>query len=114
MMNLFGASQLALEVKNPLSNAGYARCRFNPWVRKIPWRSRWHPGILAWRILWTEEAGGLQFIGLQRAGQDRSVLARMYSEPIYRAGIEMQTEKGLVDMVGRERVGGMEGEGGRN
>ena len=35
-MNLFGASQVALEVKNPLSNAGYARRRFNPWVRKIP------------------------------------------------------------------------------
>jgi len=27
---------------------------------------------------------------------------------IYRAGIEMQTEKELVDMVGRERVGGTE------
>ena len=26
--------------------------------------------ILAWRIPWTEEAGGLQFIGLQRVGHD--------------------------------------------
>ena len=25
-----------------------------------------HAGILAWRILWTEEPGGLQFTGLQR------------------------------------------------
>ena len=25
-----------------------------------------HSSILAWRILWTEEAGGLQSIGLQR------------------------------------------------
>ena len=25
-----------------------------------------HSSILAWRIPWTEEPGGLQFIGLQR------------------------------------------------
>ena len=24
-----------------------------------------HPNILAWRILWTEEPGGLKFIGSQ-------------------------------------------------
>ena len=27
-----------------------------------------HSSILAWRIPWTEEAGGLQSIGLQRVG----------------------------------------------
>ena len=27
-----------------------------------------HSGILAWRIPWTEEPGGLQTMGLQRAG----------------------------------------------
>ena len=27
-------------------------------------------GILAWRILWTEELGWLQSTGLQRAGHD--------------------------------------------
>ena len=26
--------------------------------------------ILAWRILWTEEPGGLQSMGLQRVGHD--------------------------------------------
>ena len=57
------------------------RCRFNPWVRKIPWRRKWQPlqcsclestmdggawwangnhsSILAWRVPWTEEPGGL-------------------------------------------------------
>ena len=30
-----------------------------------------HSNILAWKILWTEEPGGLQFMGLQRIGQDR-------------------------------------------
>ena len=29
-----------------------------------------HSSILAWRIPWTEEPGGLQCMGLQRAGRD--------------------------------------------
>ena len=29
-----------------------------------------HSSILAWRIPWTEEPGGLQFMGSQRAGLD--------------------------------------------
>ena len=30
-------------VKNPLTNAGDMRHRFDPWVGKIPWRKKWHP-----------------------------------------------------------------------
>ena len=41
------------------------RCRFNPWVRKIPWRRKWLPCIVAWRITQTEEPGRLQFISSQ-------------------------------------------------
>ena len=29
-----------------------------------------HSDILAWRLPWTEEPGGLQSIGLQRVGHD--------------------------------------------
>ena len=29
-----------------------------------------HSSILAWKILWTEELGGLQSMGLQRVGHD--------------------------------------------
>ena len=29
-----------------------------------------YSGILAWRIPWTEEPGGLQFMGSQRVGHD--------------------------------------------
>ena len=29
-----------------------------------------HSSILAWRIPWTEEAGGLQSMGLKRTGHD--------------------------------------------
>ena len=34
-----------------------------------------HSSILAWRIPWTEEPGGLQSEGSQRAGHDWSDLA---------------------------------------
>ena len=29
-----------------------------------------HSSILAWKISWTEESGGLQYMGLQRVGHD--------------------------------------------
>ena len=29
-----------------------------------------HPNILSWGILWTEESGGLQFIGSERVRHD--------------------------------------------
>ena len=29
-----------------------------------------HSSLLAWRIPWTKEPGGLQFTGLQRVGRD--------------------------------------------
>ena len=37
------------------------RARFDPWVRKIPWRREMvtHSSILGWRIPWTEESGEL-------------------------------------------------------
>ena len=43
---------------------------FDPWVGKIPLEEEMatHCSILAWRILWTEEPGGLQSTGLQRFG----------------------------------------------
>ena len=38
-----------------------------------------HSTIAAWRIPWTEEPGGLQSIGLQRAGHDLSNLAHVHA-----------------------------------
>ena len=38
-----------------------------------------HSSILAWRIPWTEGSGGLQCVGSQRVGQDRSDLARAHA-----------------------------------
>ena len=41
---------------------------FNPWVRKSPWRRKMatHSSILAWRIPWTEEPGGLLYSAIVR------------------------------------------------
>ena len=35
--------------------------------------------VLAWRIPWTEEPGGLQSMGLQRAGRDLGTKQQQYS-----------------------------------
>ena len=46
------------------------------WDRSLGWQDPLEKGIAArssiraWRIPWTEEPGGLQFVGSQRVGQD--------------------------------------------
>ena len=46
------------------------------WVRSLGWEDplekgmTTHSSILAWRIPWTEEPGGLQSVGSQRVGHD--------------------------------------------
>ena len=39
-----------------------------------------HSGVLAWRIPWTEEPGGLPSMGLHRVGHDLSDLAAAAAE----------------------------------
>ena len=55
----------------------YKRHGFDPWVRKIPLEEGMttHSIILAWRIPWTEELDGLQFMGSQRVRHSWSNLA---------------------------------------
>ena len=72
-------SQVVLVVKNLPAIAGNIRN-----VSSIPGSGRslekgmaTHSSSLAWRILWTEEPGVLQSIGLQRVGHDWSNLACM-------------------------------------
>ena len=38
-----------------------------------------HSSILAWRIPWTEEPGGLQSMGSQRVGHDRVANTFLFS-----------------------------------
>ena len=46
------------------------------WVRSLDWEDplekemATHSSILAWKISWTEEPGGLQSMGSQRVGHD--------------------------------------------
>ena len=55
-----------------------------------------HSSILAWRIPWTEEPGGLQSIGLHRVGHDWSDLARTHSSTTFYLSVppRMDTEVG--------------------
>ena len=55
-------------VKNPLANARDVGdpVRFLGWEDPLEEEMATHSNILAWRIPWTEEPGGLQFMGLQR------------------------------------------------
>ena len=56
-------------VKNPPA-------MWETWVHSVGWEDPLEKGmatnssILAWRIPWTKEPGGLQSMGLQRVGQD--------------------------------------------
>ena len=64
-----GASLVAQMVKNPPAMR-------ETWVQSLGWEDpleegmATHSSILAWRIQWSKEPGGLQSIGLQRAGHD--------------------------------------------
>ena len=55
----------------------HKRHRFDTWVRMAS-----HSSILAWRIPWTEEGGGLQSIALQRVRHDWSNLAHLHRDAI--------------------------------
>ena len=65
MKTRYRASQAALVLKNPPTNAGDTRA-----LGSIPWlgfpleeEMASHSSILAWKIPWTEEHGGLQPTG---------------------------------------------------
>ena len=55
------------------------------WTRSLVWEGPLekemaiHSSILAWRIPWTEEPGGLQSMGLQRVKLNRRDLAHRRS-----------------------------------
>ena len=61
-----------LVVKNSPANAGDARDEVQSLDWEIPLEEGMatHCSILVWRISWTGESGGLQFMGSQRVIQD--------------------------------------------
>ena len=69
-------SSLGAVVKNPPASAGNERDPGSiPGSERCPEEEMAiHSSILAWRIPWTEEPGGLQSMGLQRVGRDLALL----------------------------------------
>ena len=66
------SSQVVLVVKNLPANARDIQTQIQSLGREDPLEKEMviHSGILAWRISWTEEPGGLQSMGLQTVGHD--------------------------------------------
>ena len=69
---LYTASRVVLVVKNPPVNARNIRDAVGSLGREDPLEEEMatHSSVLAWRIPWTEEPGGLQSIASQRVGRD--------------------------------------------
>ena len=69
LLILLGVSLVAQRAKN-------LPAKQETWVWSLGWedplekRIATHSSILVWRIPWTEEPGGLQFMGSQRVGHD--------------------------------------------
>ena len=72
VMYVLGTSQVVPVVNNPPANAGDLRDLGSiPGLGRSPGEGMAiHSSILAWRIPWTKEPGGLQSMGLQRVGHD--------------------------------------------
>ena len=68
---------MALVVKNLLANAANIREQVRSLGQEDPLEEGMvtHSSIPAWRILWTQEPGRLQFIGSQTVGHNCSDLA---------------------------------------
>ena len=77
-------------VKNPPANVGDSDFIPETWVPSLG-REGWddplekematHSSILAWEIPWTQEPGGLQSMGSQRARHDLAHMQRGRSNP---------------------------------
>ena len=63
------ASLVAQSVKN-LPAVQETQVQSLGWEDPLEKEMATHSSILAWKILWTEEPGGLQFMGSQRVGHD--------------------------------------------
>ena len=58
------------------SDSKESACNAGDWVQFLGWEESLekelitHSSILAWKTPWTEEPGGLQYVGSQRGGHD--------------------------------------------
>ena len=63
------APLVAQMVKNLLA-VQETQVRCLDWEDPLEKEMATHSSVLAWKIPWTEEPGGLQFVGSQRAGHN--------------------------------------------
>ena len=71
-----GASQVAQMVKNPSANAGDASSINGDPLEE---EKATHPSILARKMLWTEEPGGLQSMGLPELDMTESTYMHVHT-----------------------------------
>ena len=91
----------------------HKRRGFDPWVGKIPWRRKMatYSSILAWRIPWTEEPGGLQCTASPRVGHSWGDLIRTRAcrhQPIVRPWVRDLNSLGFT-FVGKKISKGLAG-----
>ena len=73
LMSVIGAQK---ETSFPGGSNDNLPARPETWVQSLGWKDplekgiTTHSNILAWRIPWTKEPGGLQYMGLQRVRHD--------------------------------------------
>ena len=72
MINLKPAFPVTQWVKNPPAVQETQETQVQSLVQEHPLEEglATHSSILAWKILWTEEPGGVQSMGSQRVGHD--------------------------------------------
>ena len=69
---------MAQSVKNLTATYG-TRVRSLGWEDSLEEGMATHSSILAWRIPWTEEPGGLQCMDLERVGHDLATNVSLHS-----------------------------------
>ena len=90
----------------------HVACRLDPWVGEdlLEEETANHSSILAWRIPWTQELGGLQSMGLQRVGHGVGHDRHTYHKTINQATYEPQELPTVLEAEGvgeRAAVGTM-------
>ena len=74
--SFFGVSSGGLRAFLVAQRLKHLPTMWETWVRSLGWEDPLekemaiHSNIVAWRIPWTEEPGGLQSMGSQRVGHD--------------------------------------------
>ena len=70
MLNIYRQASLVIQIVKNSPAMQETRVRSLGWENPLKKGMATHSSILAWRIPWIEGPGGLQSMGLQRAGHN--------------------------------------------